>query len=206
VTPLPETPADLERLAQEAGGAVFWYAATPSWTQQNRAALEEEFRQRPEFARWQQALAAQEAEAVRLREEIEALEERERALSQTWREEQEALHRAVLAAIAREHGPLVPRTVWVTLVDEPETVAQLQAGTTPEQRALLLRLGGRCLVCEGALGPADECPDDPGQGFVACSWCRAHRGKSHCSQCGAPLHEDESGCCAACAAPDSGGG
>jgi hypothetical protein len=112
----------------------------------------------------------------------------------------------VTTTIEREHGKLVNGTGILVDIDDPDTLAKFRARNDPEdQRQLLLHFTGHCLQCETELSPEDDIPDKPGYRFVRCSWCREHRGKTHCWDCGAPLNgEAEEGFCPTCPADTEG--
>jgi hypothetical protein len=163
-----------------------------SWSRRHFKELAAEVRSRPDFARRQE-------EAQQLQADSERLYREAREAGRLGDELHWRLQKDIRETVEAEHGPIVAPGFSGVRVDEAER-QRIEAIEDPQEKhEALCRAAGLCLYCDAKLGEADDVPDKPGYRYVVCSWCKAHRGETHCEDCGAPLPPgDDAGWCDAC--------
>jgi hypothetical protein len=186
--------AAVEAARRDSGN--WWELKVPeSPSHKNFDRLRAKVERRPEFAARKKAIRAMEAKAEELAEESQRLEK------QAWQDE-DRFEDDVQAAIAEQHGPIVSGCSASLCIADPAKRKLLQElqqeGDAEGVREVLLRYCGRRIDCGSELGNQDHWPGKPGFRYVMCTWCRKHLGKTHCTDCRAPLKPGEESACAAC--------
>jgi hypothetical protein len=187
--------AEAEYQAAQAAGGDVQVTIAGSWSGRNYDALRAEVFARPAFADRQAETRRLGAEAGRLWDEAERLQEEAEQTQRLAREAALDLEDSVLETMQAEHGPIVhPGERTYRIRDREALNEYLGIEGEEERREWLLERSGLCPGCGTEPGPESR--------YLYCAWCREHRGRTHCDECGAPLQEGEEGCCRQCAPPE----
>jgi hypothetical protein len=133
---------------------------------------------------WRQQAREFEQEIERLYAQVQRLDD------QAWDAERH-MDLEAREIVEEEHGRAVNAWKAVVPIYDKDFQAKLEAaaqdGWDEEVRELLLNRVGRCEMCAAVLDQRDDVPDKPERRYTVCTWCRAHRGETHCEVCAKPI-------------------
>jgi hypothetical protein len=210
--------ADIERI-DKSRASLLTATFPQSWSSRNWMNLVAEISTEPEFTAMQdriQDLVMHEQSLCTkldlLRHEIRELREtRDLNINRVARERHGHVVKAGSMSVRRKSDSTDSAESWFAQKVDDD-VYEIIAGLNVDN-PLSLEVSLRLEVFAKACSRCSDCfvqltvenagvPDKPGKIYLVCNWCREHRGKTHCNDCGKPLPNGAEFICADCEGDD----